>query len=181
MIDSFFEELSGEIYEAVSERAHPFRFITMATVGSSTTARLRTVVLREVTKELKLSIYTDSRTEKINHISENDQVSFLLYHPEKLLQLKIEGTAEIVMNPERITSTWNNIPSNNKKDYITHKPPGSSISNPENVEYIEDHHFFTIIDITPSKIEYLKLKRPNHIRAVFTIAGNSWNGEFLVP
>ena len=62
MIDSFFEELNSEIKKGVSERGHPFRFITMATVGNETIARLRTVVLREVSEGLLLTIYTDSRT-----------------------------------------------------------------------------------------------------------------------
>jgi len=181
MIDSLFEELRGEIHNGVSEIGHPFRFITMATVGTSAIARLRTVVLREVTKELRLSIYTDSRTEKINHISTNNQVSFLLYHPEKLLQLKIEGTATVVTDKNRLTSTWQTIQPNSKKDYITNSSPGSLLKNPDQVEYIEEGNYFCILDVVPTKIEYLKLKRPNHIRALFKKIDNSWNGEFLVP
>ncbi|MDF4222426.1 pyridoxamine 5'-phosphate oxidase family protein [Maribacter sp. M208] len=181
MIDSFFEELSTELHNGVTEKGHPFRFITMATVGNESTARLRTVVLREVNKDLRLTIYTDSRTQKIKHIAENNQVSFLLYHPEKMLQLKVEGTAEMVTNLERLKSTWQNIQPNSKKDYITETSPGTTIKNPDHVEYVEDKNYFTIIDIFPTKIEYLKLKRPNHIRALFTKTDNNWKGEFLVP
>lgn len=181
MINSFFEELSTEIHNGINERGHPFRFITMATVGNETTARLRTVVLREVNDDLRLTIYTDSRTEKMKHIADNNQVSFLLYHPEKMLQLKVEGTAEIATNTDRLQTTWQNIQPNSRKDYITQTSPGNSIKNPDHVEYVKDKNYFTIIDITPSKIEYLKLKRPNHIRALFIKMDKSWNGEFLVP
>ncbi|WP_291960710.1 pyridoxamine 5'-phosphate oxidase family protein [Maribacter sp.] len=181
MIDSFFEELSTELHNGVTEKGHPFRFITMATVGNETTARLRTVVLREVNKDLRLTIYTDSRTQKIKHIAQNNQVSFLLYHPEKMLQLKVEGTAEMATNLERLKSTWQNIQPNSRKDYITETSPGTTIKNPDHVEYVEDKNYFSIIDIFPTKIEYLKLKRPNHIRALFTKTDNNWKGEFLVP
>ena len=181
MIDSFFEELNSEIKKGISERAHPFRFITMATVGNETIARLRTVVLREVSEDLLLTIYTDSRTQKIKHLAVNNEVSFLLYHPEKLLQLKVEGTAEIVTDNGRLSKTWKNIQPNSRKDYITHTSPGSSLKNPDHVEYVEDENYFTIIDIVPTKIEYLKLQRPNHIRAVFKKDDGDWNGEFLVP
>ena len=181
MINSFFKELSTEIHNGVNEKGHPFRFITMATVGNETIARLRTVVLREITEDLRLTIYTDSRTQKIKHINDNNQVSFLLYHPEKMLQLKVEGTAQMVTDTERLNTTWKTIQPNSRKDYITQTTPGSTIKNPDNVEYIEDENYFSIIDITPKKIEYLKLKRPNHIRAVFVKTNDKWNGEFLVP
>lgn len=181
MINSFFEELSTEIHNGVTERGHPFRFITMATVGNETIARLRTVVLREVSDDLRLTIYTDGRTEKMKHIADNNQVSFLLYHPEKMLQLKVEGTAQVITNKDRLNTTWQNIQPNSRKDYITQISPGSSIKNPDHVEYIENENYFTIIDIIPSKIEYLKLQRPNHIRALFTKIDDKWNGEFLVP
>ncbi|WP_405395965.1 pyridoxamine 5'-phosphate oxidase family protein [Maribacter sp. Asnod2-G09] len=181
MINSFFKELSTEIHNGVIERGHPFRFITMATVGNETLARLRTVVLREVSDDLSLTIYTDSRTEKMKHIAANNQVSFLLYHPEKMLQLKVEGTALIATNKDRTQSTWENIQPNSRKDYITQTSPGSAITNPDHVEYVENENYFTIIDIIPSKIEYLKLQRPNHIRALFTKSGDKWNGKFLVP
>ncbi|WP_339656919.1 pyridoxamine 5'-phosphate oxidase family protein [uncultured Maribacter sp.] len=181
MIDSFFEELNSEIKKGISERGHPFRFITMATVGKESIARLRTVVLREISEDLILTLYTDSRTQKIEHIAVNNQVSFLMYHPEKLLQLKIEGTAEIVKDNNRLFNTWDNIQPNSRKDYITQTSPGSAISNPDYVEYIEDKNYFTMIDIVPTKIEYLKLQRPKHIRALFKKVNKEWKGKFLVP
>ncbi|APQ16366.1 pyridoxamine 5'-phosphate oxidase family protein [Maribacter hydrothermalis] len=181
MIYSFFEELSTEIHNGITERGHPFRFITMATVGNETIARLRTVVLREVSEDLRLTIYTDSRTQKIKHITVNNQVSFLLYHPEKMLQLKVEGTTQIVTDTDRLSTTWQNIQPNSRKDYITETSPGSAIKNPDHVEYIEEENYFAILDIIPTKIEYLKLQRPNHIRALFTKTDDNWNGEFLVP
>jgi len=181
MINSFFEELNSEIKKGVTERGHPFRLITMATLGNETVARLRTVVLREVSENLLITIYTDSRTQKIKHLNANHQVSFLLYHPEKMLQLKIEGKAMVVTDKNRLTTTWQTIQPNSKKDYITNSSPGSPIKNPDQVEYIEEENYFSIIDVIPTEIEYLKLKRPNHIRALFKKIDNSWNGKFLVP
>ncbi|TLP81629.1 pyridoxamine 5'-phosphate oxidase family protein [Maribacter sp. ACAM166] len=181
MTDFFFEELSEEIHKGVNKKGHPFRYITMATVGNGTVARLRTVVLRQVSKDLRLTIYTDSRTEKINHIKENNQISLLLYHPKKLLQLKIEGIAQLVTDTERLKQYWTGVQPSSRKDYITNQSPGSSINNPEQVEYIEDENYFAMIDIVPSKIEYLKLKRPNHIRVAFKKENSDWNGTFLVP
>lgn len=181
MSDFFFEELSEEIHNGIHKKGHPFRYITMATVGNETVARLRTVVLRQVSEDLQLTVYTDSRSRKITHIQENNQVSLLLYHPKKLLQLKIEATAHIVLDDKRLKKYWSGVQPNSRKDYITNTSPGSEINNPDHVEYLKEENYFAMIDIYPTKIEYLKLKRPNHIRVEFKRENGGWNGTFLVP
>lgn len=181
MINVFFEELNHELHKGVHKKGHPFRYFTLATVGLNGLARLRTVVLRQVSQELKLTIYTDSRTKKVEHIKENNQVSLLLYHPKSLLQLKIEGTAQIVSDKERLKKYWSGVQPSSRKDYITGNNPGTEIKNPDEITYLENTDYFLMIDIVPKKIEYLKLKRPNHIRAEFIKENEDWNGTFLVP
>lgn len=181
MHEHCFEELSKEIHNGVTKKGHPFRTITLATVSNGTNARICTVVLREVSKNLTLTIYTDSRSEKINNIRINNRASLLFYHPEKLLQLKIEGVAELVNDTDRLKTIWNGIQVSSKRDYTTTVPPSTEISNPDDVAYLEDENYFAMIDIVPSKIEYLKLKRPNHIRVAFNKDGLDWNATFLVP
>ncbi|MGC1514716.1 MAG: pyridoxamine 5'-phosphate oxidase family protein [Maribacter sp.] len=181
MTDVFFTELKDELHKGTNKRGHPFRYMTMATVGNEKTARLRTVVLRQVSDDLQLTLYTDRRTQKVAHIEQHATVSILLYHPKKLLQVKIEGKAHIVENKERLQRYWSGVQPKSRKDYITEKTPGTEIDNPDNVEYLEDENYFTMIDIVPDNIEYLKLKRPNHIRVSFSKEGNGWKGNFLVP
>ncbi len=181
MINTFFEELNDELHKGVHKKGHPFRYFTLATVGANGLARLRTVVLRQVSQDLKLTIYTDNRTKKVAHIKANSQVSLLLYHPKNLLQLKIEGTAHLVFDEERLKKYWSGVQPSSRKDYITENSPGTEITNPDEVSYLEDTNYFLMIDIVPEKIEYLKLKRPNHIRAKFVKENEDWNGIFLVP
>lgn len=181
MPNAFFKELSQEIFDGITIHGHPFRYITMATNGTNAIPRLCTVVLREVTDALKLTIYTDSRSTKINNLKENDHISILMYHPKKLLQIKIEGVAEIVTNEERLKKTWNNLPQNNKREYNTAIGPSNKISSPDDIVYLEDNNFFAMIDIIPKKIEYLKLKTPNHIRVLFKKVNTDWEDSFLVP
>ncbi|MGB3143736.1 MAG: pyridoxamine 5'-phosphate oxidase family protein [Maribacter sp.] len=181
MTEVFFEELSNELHKGVNKKGHPFRYLTMATVGNSRIARLRTVVLRQVSEDLNLTIFTDGRTKKIEHIDQNNWVSLLFYHPKSLLQLKIEGKAVIVKDKERLQKYWSGVQPSSRKDYITETTPGTEIDNPDHVEYLEDENFFTMIDIIPEKIEYLKLKRPNHLRVLFTRRNEDWKGSFLVP
>lgn len=181
MTDTFFQELELELRKGTSKKGHPFRYFTLATVGLGSVARLRTVVLRRVSEDFKLIFYTDRRSKKINHIKENNAVSLLFYHPKQLLQLKIEGRAKIITDPEELQKYWSGVQPTSRKDYTTNSAPGSPISNPDNVEYLEDKNYFTIIEIELSKIEYLKLKRPNHLRVLFAKEDGAWEGEFLVP
>jgi len=181
MTDTFFQELEVELRKGTSTKGHPFRYFTLGTVGLGHTARLRTVVLRRVSEDFKLVFYTDRRSKKIGHIKENNAVSLLFYHPKQLLQLKIEGKASIVSDPEELQTYWSGVQPASRKDYTTITAPGSPISNPDNIAYLEDKNFFTIVEIALSKIEYLKLKRPNHLRVLFTKEDDKWHGEFLVP
>lgn len=181
MKDTFFQELTDELQKGASKKGHPFRYVTLGTVGLGTTARLRTVVLRRVEDDLKLIFYTDRRTKKVAHIKENNTVSLLFYHPKQLLQLKVEGKASIVSDSDELQKYWSGVQPKSRKDYITVSKPGSPISNPDNVEYLDDKNYFSIVEIEPSKIEYLKLKRPNHLRVLFSKEEGEWNSQFLVP
>lgn len=180
MMDNFWNELQEELKKGVAENGHPFRFGTLGTVGVDKLPRLRTVVLRQINDNGYLCFYTDKRSKKVVHITENPNVSLLFYHPGKLLQVKIEGLASVVTDENRLQNMWKDIPESNKKDYTTDNAPGSSLNNPDNLEYLHGDHFFCIIEIEPFRIEYLKLKRPNHIRVSYS-KEDSWKGEFLVP
>ncbi|WP_425237876.1 pyridoxamine 5'-phosphate oxidase family protein [Ulvibacterium sp.] len=175
------KEITKELRNGATEKAHPFRYCTMATVGLERMPRLRTVVLRKVSRNLNISIYTDQRSKKILHIKENNRVSLLFYHPKKLVQIKIEGLADIHTKGEILEKYWKEVQPGSRKDYTTSVAPGSDISNPDAVEYLEDKNYFCIVEIEPFKIEYLKLQRPNHLRIKFSKINDSWKSDFLVP
>lgn len=181
MTQVFFQELNDELQKCVVTKGHPFRYFTLATIGVDYTPRLRTVVLRKVAKDLTLTFYTDRRSKKITHLKENNKASLLFYHPKKMLQLKIEGTAKVIDDPAILKNYWHGIQPNSQKDYTTSNAPGSTIENPDHVKYLSDKNFFCMVEITPFKIEYLKLKRPNHIRVRYSKEEELWPGEFLVP
>ncbi|QLG46397.1 pyridoxamine 5'-phosphate oxidase family protein [Costertonia aggregata] len=181
MTDNFWEELNDEIQKGASKKGHPFRYFTLATIGLDKVARLRTVVLRRVEKQTKIIFYTDERSKKVTHIKENPNVSLLFYHPKKLLQVKVEGLAAIISNELALQKYWSGVQPSSRKDYTTTKAPGNIIKNPDNVEYLSNENHFCMVEIEPFKIEYLKLKRPNHIRIRFSKVDNIWESDFLVP
>ncbi len=178
---AFFKEIKDELQKGAHEKNHPFRYGTLATIGLETMPRQRIVVLREVTEHLKLVFFTDKRSKKLIHIKENNKVSMLFYHPKEMLQIKVEGLATIIKDEQAVEKYWKNVPLHSRKEYTTQNSPGSAVEAPDALEYLTTENHFCIIEIEAFRIEYLKLKRPNHIRIQFTKTNNQWSGEFLVP
>ncbi|MEK6155135.1 pyridoxamine 5'-phosphate oxidase family protein [Flavobacteriaceae bacterium 3-367] len=181
MIKEYFDEVREELEHGATKKGHPFRYFTLGTVGLDRLARLRTVVLRKITEDLVLTFYTDKRSKKVTHIKENNKVSLLFYHPEKLLQLKIEGIASLNLDDASKKRIWDRMEASSKKGYTTVAAPGSEIEGPEAIEYLEDRDYFGMITVHPFKIEYLKLEHPSHLRVRFSKQHDLWVGEFLVP
>jgi hypothetical protein len=175
-----FKEIKQELVNGHSKKRHPFRYFTLATLKNGKPTQ-RTVVLRKTEDDIHLVFYTDKRTEKIKELQDNAAFSALFYHPKKLLQIRVEGTAELITDPKQIATYWHTVQSASRKDYTTLKAPGTPINNPDHVAYESEENYFCPVKLIPSSIEYLRLKRPNHIRVLFTKSDTDWLGEFLVP
>jgi len=181
MTKNYFQELSEELKKGVSQKGHAFRSFTLATVGLDQVARLRTIILRKVSEELQLTFYTDSRSKKMIHLQENKKVGLLFYNPKNMMQIRIEGMAKVINDGETKEKYWQGVKKNSRKDYMTTTAPGTILSNPDQLEYLHDKDHFCIVQITPFKIEYLKLQSPNHVRVRYSWEVDYWESEFLVP
>ena len=180
-MESFFDEIKLELQNGALEKRHPFHYFTIATLGVDKFARLRLVALRNVSEDLKLTFFTDKRSKKVLHIKENPRVTLLFYHPTKLLQLRIEAMARINSDQFQIQKTWEGIGAEEKKDYLTKEAPGTTITSPDSLEYLKEGDFFSIVDIEPFRIEYLKLNTKGHVKIKFYKKNQDWSKEFLVP
>jgi pyridoxamine 5'-phosphate oxidase len=182
MKDRIWKEVIEELQASVKQANHPFKFATLATLGLERLPRLRTIKIREFDPEsLQITFYTDSRSKKILHIKENNKVSMLLYHPDSLLQLRLEGLAIRERDDEVLGEHWSRVDRKAQKDYTTVCAPGTEIQHPEKIEYLEEDAYFTMVYILPYKVEYLKLKRPNHLRVRYSKRDGIWKSDFLVP
>lgn len=180
MIHQFLEEATRELINGHAKKKHPFRYFTLATIENNKPQQ-RTVVLRKTLTDLSLIFYTDKRTPKIAHLQQNASCSALFYHPKKLLQIRVNGTAALITNKEEIAKYWHTVQKASKKDYTTKVAPGTPIKNPDETAYTLEENYFCPVKIIPTSIEYLQLKRPNHLRILFSKTAKDWSGEFLVP
>jgi pyridoxine/pyridoxamine 5'-phosphate oxidase len=110
-------------------------------------------------------------------IQNNSEFSALFYDSKKLLQIRIEGKAELITDKEQIATYWHTVQQASKKDYTTSIAPGIPIKNPEEV-YNSNENYFCPVKLIPNTIEYLSLNRPNHLRVLFSRTDADWSGEF---
>ena len=183
MLDTIWDQVLTELHKGASQQKHPFRYTYFTTVDEYHQPFSRTVVLRRVWDDSpRLWIYTDERTPKVAHLQSNPKVSLLFYHPKQLLQVSIRGKCRVIKDEEIVQTYWNGVRQRSQNDYTTNVAPGTSIANPDHVSYDYDQPHFCILEVRPQEIEYLQLKRPNHIRALFTQKdSDEWDQTFLVP
>jgi len=67
------------------------------------------------------------------------------------------------------------------KNYTTEIALGTLINNTDGIAYSSEENYFCPVKIIPTSIEYLLLKRPNHIIVLFSQIDKDWSSEFLVP
>jgi len=178
MLSEIFKDVINEIKFGYLKRKHANKYCYLASVSNGKPVN-RTVVLRDMTDENNLIIFTDKRSNKVEHFKNNPNAEALFYNHKKLWQIKVSGKINIVEDQEKVDYYKQKIQGASKKDYITEKKPGSEIKNPDNVEYGEKLNF-ALLELQTQSIESLQLKRPNHIRCVFKKEDN-WQGQFLVP
>ncbi|MCW5517275.1 pyridoxamine 5'-phosphate oxidase family protein [Muriicola sp. Z0-33] len=175
------DDLKKELQNGALVDGHPFRYFTLGTVGLDRLARLRTVVLRKVSDDLKLTFYTDVRSKKVIHLKENNKVGLLFYHPGQLLQFKVEGLAKVFKGEASNNEVWQAIDPNARKNYATSMAPGTELEDPAQLQYLEGKSNFCVVEVTPFKIEYLKLQQPHHTRIRFSFREGKWSSDYLVP
>ena len=180
-MDIYFDEIRQELSKGATQKGHPFRYFTLGTVGLERLARQRTVVLRQFEEDLSLSFYTDARSKKIMHLTENNKVGLLFFHQKKLLQVRMEGLASIHKDEETLKKYWPGVQPKARKDYTTVAAPGSPLEHPDQIDYLNEENHFCLVRVRPFKIEYLRLQRPNHIRVRYSKVEDLWKSEFLVP
>ncbi|MEZ5428850.1 MAG: pyridoxamine 5'-phosphate oxidase family protein [Pyrinomonadaceae bacterium] len=91
------------------DRRHPFHTPVFGTVeeGDDAAPGLRVVVLRRFWRRPpRLAFHTHLGSPKIREIRANPRVSWLFYHPEEKLQLRIRGRAIIHTDDDLAEEQW---------------------------------------------------------------------------
>ena len=181
--DSFsaiWQTLLHELHRGALDPKHPFRYLTVATVGEQF-PQVRTVVMRQFTADLEFLAYTDVRSSKVQELLEVPRVSLLFYHPKKQVQVRVKALATSHVMDELAQEHWKRVPDKRRSEYQSKLDPATRIAAPAaGWESSSDHSHFSVLKFSPLSIEVLQLAREGHLRIQYDLA-SGWQGVCLVP
>lgn len=155
----------------------------------------RIMVLRGVNRQAgHLTFHTDVRSPKVSQLDPGQPASVLVYDRQNKVQLRLSGTACIVHQGEGADASWKATSLFGQRCYLAIAAPGTPVDAPTSglpadIEGIQPtagqtapaRVNFARLDICADEIDWLYLANAGHRRALFTRAGDSWTGRWLVP
>ncbi|MGJ8584755.1 MAG: pyridoxamine 5'-phosphate oxidase family protein [Marinosulfonomonas sp.] len=176
LLDAAWDEIS----DFATARSGVPGLVTLATVDASGQPECRTVVLRGADRGLgTVETYSDSETPKIRDITANPKVSVLIWQPAFRIQIRLNGTADIVAGTE-LGQVWKDMPPHSKKNYGMTPPPGTEIAEANMYERRPNIARLAKLRITLSDIDVVHMQRGSDIRAQFS-KSDDWAGKWLAP
>lgn len=183
-IEEVFSEVIHELHRGALDRKHPFRFVVLSSFAGSD-LESRYVVLRKVGKNLSFFFYTDSRSSKVSQLNSEKRTSLLFFHPQKRVQIRVNGKAILHHLNDTSLEHWKNVQGEAQKAYNSTLSPGTEIKDPQEAfhwkEDLSNPVNFCVIEIQPDQIESLQLNGLEHLRIGFSLLEGEWQGKWLVP
>ncbi|MCR8538922.1 MAG: pyridoxamine 5'-phosphate oxidase family protein [Prochlorococcus marinus CUG1439] len=144
------------------------RWIQLATVSEKNEPRLRTVVFRGWHKDSSIIIFTDRRSEKIEHIKSNPNAEILWFFLKTKSQYRFKGEISELSDNKNY---WDTLSEKSKASWFW-GTPGNRI-NPKlqfNYELLNKLHKpenFVVINFEIFSVDLLKLEQPIHKRYIW--------------
>ena len=172
----------------------PFHWPVLGTTGKGGCS-LRTVILRKIIISDRILVcHTDSRAPKAQEISNFSKVSWLFYHPNKKVQLRISGQANLHIDNQFADDQWAATTITSRLNYCATQSPGTPIDKPSSglpdfllnkiptiFESERGRKNFMVITCRIDSIDWLLLKMVGHQRAIFIWNANRLNATWLIP
>ncbi len=178
-------EVWTSLVAATTERT-PFTLGYLGTVASSGEPRVRAVILRAVDERRGVVAFaTDSRTAKIGELSLDARAALTFYDPDRDVQLRLDGRAEIVTDTVVRREIWEGLAAGSKRLYDKPEVPGTRLADgvSDGLGTGDEAAFerFAWVRVTVDAIDAVDLSGAEHIRCRHTRGVDSWASERLVP
>jgi len=193
-LDGILNEVWTMLERGITDFNDPFHWPVLGTTGRDGCS-LRTVILRQlILPDRILVCHTDARASKVQEVSNSDKVSWLFYHPETKVQLRISGRAELHTDDQFADDQWAAAGIRSRLNYCSGLPPGRRIEKPSSglpdfllnkiptlLETERGRKNFGAIACRIDSIDWLILRALGHRRARFDWEENSLNATWLIP
>ncbi|QCK15780.1 pyridoxamine 5'-phosphate oxidase family protein [Mangrovivirga cuniculi] len=170
-----------ELQRGGADTRSQFHFVILSTVNNDNPDQRYVVLRKFIPEEKKAFIYTDIRSDKIEQIKVNSNVSVLTYGKSNKCQVKLTGTCSIHHNNDISKMHFVNL-NGGKESYNTENSPGEKKDKYDSTQKFKsefDDEYFAVLEVNVSEMEVLQLNNDGHIRCLFNFDNNeqSW----LVP
>lgn len=189
-------EMLHAAWRAMKDGAGPersaFSTIYVASVALDGAPKLRTVVIRRIDEARRMiGFNTDLRSPKFMEIKAEPRVAILGYDREAALQVRIEGVAVLLTEPDEKRTAWESSKARSRICYRHAYAPGTTLDHPAIGDPTDDMRKpanpdagfdnFVAVDVEALKIDVLHLASSGHRRAVFEPHEDAWRGRWAAP
>lgn len=175
------QSLWTTLHRAATQRRHDWATPTFVT-SASDGPQARTVVLRQVEPAARRMVFfTDVRSSKVNEIHANPRVVWLFWDHASRTQLRVAAVAKLAP-PDVTHAALKSLSMQEWRDYTSRSAPGAAWMPGADVsDEALLGHTFAVIDTAVKHIDWLKLEREQHLRAVFDYTGPMPTARWIVP
>ncbi|AXF24489.1 pyridoxamine 5'-phosphate oxidase [Burkholderia pyrrocinia] len=175
----------------VSVQRSPFTMLQAATLGLDGAPKVRTIVLRQVSRaDRVLSFHTDARSEKVAELRRDPRIAIVANDLDALVQIRAEGVASICDDEAQRRAIWQSSRPHTLLLYRAPLPPGTPVESPEAAHVVasqstapaaDGYENFCLLHVTVARIDWLELARAGHRRAVFDLNESGYDGRWIAP
>lgn len=177
------EQIMALIGRSVVDPKSAMRWPVLSTASAKGGGDGRIVVLRQFDREtLRLGVWTDGRSSKVEDLRFDPVASLLFFDPAKKLQIRTYGSVTIhIEGPEHAKSLEKALQSN-MADYSSFAGPGRAVDAPDAIAETNDAaDNFVFLQLSIDVMDVLELSRSGHRRARFEWSGNLLTASWRVP
>ena len=157
------------------------RWIQLSTVNNNNKPRLRTVVFRGWQNESSMLIFTDSRSDKIEHLKYNSNAEVLWLFLRSKSQFRFKGKMKKL---DLNNKYWDSLSEKSKSTWFWQHPGKEIKNNIQSSQIISTNlskpESFVVLEFEIYSVDLLKLVTPIHKRYIWN-KNNSWEKIEINP
>ena len=182
-LDIIYDDIWRNLARGSRDPKSEYRWLNLSTSHEDKGSSVRTVVLRETSKDEKiLRFHSDRRAQKISHIEHCSLVMAHFHDRQHGIQIRLTGNA-MFANHVLHHEAWSDLSTRQRELYQSRQVPGDPRKKvgacPK--EQAETDKNFCVIEISVTKIDWLSLDRDAHLRAIFQCGTDSIKAEWITP
>ncbi|WP_396331406.1 pyridoxamine 5'-phosphate oxidase family protein [Burkholderia anthina] len=188
-----YDRLWSCLESGVSVQRSPFTMLQAATLGLDGAPKVRTIVLRQVSRaDRLLSFHTDVRSEKVAELRRDPRIAIVANDLDALVQIRAEGTVSICDDDAQRRAIWQSSRPHTLLLYRAPLRPGTPIESPAEAHIAasqspgaaltdDGYRNFCLLHVKLTRIDWLDLARSGHRRAVFDLNDDGYEGRWIAP